>query len=513
MTNRDTAAAWEYHNATKHTYWSVRLETHQLDWANEPLPFKLYRGLEPIRLPRDLTATDVPCLEAIACPDYPAEKEAPDLATLASLLYFSAGITKRIRYPGGDIYFRAAACTGALYHIDLYLVCGDLPGLPAGVYHFGPHDFALRRLREGDYRSVLVAASGGEPSLAEAPAALVFASTFWRNAWKYRARTYRHCFWDSGTILANLLAIAAAHRLPARVVLGYAEAPVDHLLGLDGRREASLFLVALGKGAPVVGGPPESLPPLALQTVPVSARQVEYPAIVAMHRASSLESGAEAARWRGEPPPLPLPAPSGPLFSLQPREGSASETVEAVVLRRGSTRRFDRARSIGFDELSTVVRAASRGIPADFLPARGLGLNRLFLLVHAVEGLPSGAYLYRQEAEALELLREGDFRTYGGYLALEQPLGADACADLFLLSPLGPVLERFGNRGYRAAQLEAGTVGGKVYLAAYALGRGATGLTFYDDDVVSFFSPAARDHAVMFLTAVGVPRRARRRSR
>ena len=508
MTNRETAATWDYHNSTKHTYWSVRLESHQLDWANEPLPFKLYRGLEPIPLPRDLNASAVPCLEAISCPDYPVEKEVPDLATLASLLYFSAGITKRIRYAGGDMYFRAAACTGALYHIDLYLVCADLPDLPAGVYHFGPHDFALRRLRQGDCRAVLVEASGGERALAQAPVAVVFSSTFWRNAWKYRARTYRHAFWDSGTILANLLAMAAAHRLPARVVLGFADAPVDHLLGLDGRREASLFMVALGRSVPVAGEPPP-LPRLELETVPVSAREVEYPAIVAMHRASVLESGQEAAAWRGPPPPLPWPPSAGRTFPLQPLRDAPTDSVEEVVLRRGSTRRFDRSRSLSFDELSTMVHAATRGIPADFLPPAGLGLNRLFLIVNAIDELPSGAYLYRPREEALELLREGDFRAMAGYLALEQPLGAEACADLYLLSPLGMALERFGNRGYRAAQLEAGTVGGKLYLAAYALRRGATGLTFYDNDVVSFFSPAAHDHAVMFLTAVGVPRRGR----
>ncbi|HXG41524.1 MAG TPA: SagB/ThcOx family dehydrogenase [Dehalococcoidia bacterium] len=508
MGNRDTAAAWEYHNSTKHSYWSVRLESHQLDWANEPLPFKLYRGLEPIPLPRDLDATSAPCLEAIGCPDYPTEREVPDLATLASLLYFSAGITKRVRYPGGEIYFRAAACTGALYHIDLYLVCADLPDLPAGVYHFGPHDFALRRLRQGDYRPVLVEASGGEPALSQAPAAIVFASTFWRNAWKYRARTYRHAFWDSGTILANLLAMAAAHRLPARVVLGFADAPVDHLLGLDGRREASLFMVALGRSSPAAGKPPP-VPRLELETVRPSPREVEYPAIVAIHQASSLESGQEAAAWRGPPPPLPWPPPSGPLFPLQPLDDPPSDGVEEVVLRRGSTRRFDRSRTLDFRELSTIVRAATRGVPADFLPPSGLGLNRLFIIAGAVDGLPAGAYLYRPQEEALELLREGDFRAQAGYLALEQPLGADACADLYLLSPLGMALERFGNRGYRAAQLEAGTVGGKVYLAAYALRRGATGLTFYDDDVVSFFSPAAGGHCVMFLTAVGVPRRRR----
>jgi nitroreductase len=66
-----------------------------------------------------------------------------------------------------------------------------------------------------------------------------------------------------------------------------------------------------------------------------------------------------------------------------------------------------------------------------------------------------------------------------------------------------PVVERFGNRGYRAAQLEAGILGGRMYLAAYAQGFGATGLTFFDDDVTDFFSPHAADKSVMFLIALG----------
>ena len=49
------------------------------------------------------------------------------------------------------------------------LVAGDLPGLSAGVYHFGPHDFALRRLRDGDYRAALVEASGRSPDLVRSP--------------------------------------------------------------------------------------------------------------------------------------------------------------------------------------------------------------------------------------------------------------------------------------------------------------------------------------------------------
>jgi hypothetical protein len=53
------------------------------------------------------------------------------------------------------------------------------------------------------------------------------------------------------------------------------------------------------------------------------------------------------------------------------------------------------------------------------------------------------------------------------------------------------------------AQLEGGILGGKAYLAAYALGCGATGLTFLDDEVKDFFLPDASGKAVMFLIAVG----------
>jgi hypothetical protein len=60
-----------------------------------------------------------------------------------------------------------------------------------------------------------------------------------------------------------------------------------------------------------------------------------------------------------------------------------------------------------------------------------------------------------------------------------------------------------GARGYRAAQLEAGIVGGKVYLGTYAHRFGATGLTFYDDEVERFFSPDADGKSCVLVVAVG----------
>ena len=52
-------------------------------------------------------------------------------------------------------------------------------------------------------------------------------------------------------------------------------------------------------------------------------------------------------------------------------------------------------------------------------------------------------------------------------------------------------------------QLEAGIIGGKLYLGAYALRLGATGLTFFDDDVTNFFSPHAAGKSAIFLVAIG----------
>jgi len=423
---------------------------------------------------------------------------------LASLLYFSAGITKRKAYPGGEILFRAAACTGALYHVELYLVCGDLPDLEAGVYHFGPGDFALRRLRRGDYRGTLVQATGSEPSVTAATLTLICTSTYWRNAWKYRSRTYRHCFWDTGTILANLLAVAAAHNLPARAVLGFVDGTLNHLLGLDVEREAVTCLVTLGYQPE---SPPHSPPPsdtLALATMPLSPKEVDYPAIRAMHAASSLSHEAEVAAWRGGTPAPAWPEPAGELFPLRPLSAPdlSPDSIEQVILRRGSSRKFARV-PISFAQLSTILHGATRGIPADFLDPPGVTLNDLYLIVNAVDDLPDGAYVFRQDLQALELLRRGTFRREAGYLGLTQEIPADASADVFFLTNLPAIIEHFANRGYRAAQLEAGIIGGKLYLAAYAQRLGASGLTFFDDDVTRFFSTHAAGKSTMFLVALG----------
>jgi SagB-type dehydrogenase family enzyme len=308
--------ALTYHELTKHSVASVRAGAHGLDWPNKPLPFKVYTSLEGIPLPTDLPPPDVSALEAIAGGVQPDPARSVDLHLLSRLLYHANGITKLLR----GAPFRAAACTGALYHIELYVICHELPDLDAGVYHYSAHDHALRLLRRGDYRAELGA---------RAPAVIALTSTWWRNAWKYQARAYRHSFWDSGTILANLLAVAAAQHLPTLLRLGFVDAMVNRVLDVDPSHEAAICLVELGPG----GSPPPAAPEvgaLDLPTRQLSAQQISYPEITAAHAATSL---ADGTAW---PPPAEPPEARKPSL---PDALPLAPPIEQVIVRRGSARR------------------------------------------------------------------------------------------------------------------------------------------------------------------------------
>jgi hypothetical protein len=159
--------------------------------------------------------------------------------------------------------------------------------------------------------------------------------------------------------------------------------------------------------------------------------------------------------------------------------------------------------------LRTILGRATVGIPTDYEPA-GARLVEPYLIANAVEGLDPGAYLFRDGE--LRLLDRGNFRREAWFLCLEQELGATAAATHFLMADLPRILDALGGRGYRAAQLEAGIVAGRLYLGAYAYRFGATGLTFYDDAVTEFFSPDAAGKSCMLVTAIGESPRLRRAS-
>lgn len=525
MSNTDTQAALKFHDLTKYNKFEegdgefrsymgeppdLRPAMGEQSPTNEPLPYKIYTALDPIELPSAFDEPAMSGLQAIAATgEVDTPQAIPTLADLARICLLSNGILKRGSHGTGRVIeYRAAGGTGARYHLELYLVCGDLPDLKAGVYHYSAHDHTLRQLREGDYRQTLVQATGSEPSVAEAPVTLICTSTFWRNGWRYLERAYRHAYWDMGTTLTNVLAVAASSSFPTKVVFGYADKQVNELIGVDGEREAALSMVPIGRTRTTIPGAP-TLTTLDHPTQPLSSSEIPFPDIYAMHQASSLTTGEEAAQWRANPLRRALPEPTGETFKLAPLdiENLDERGIDAIIKRRRSVRHYDVERPAPFDAFSTLVNISARGFLSDCLDHTAPPVNDHYLIVNNVEGLPPGVYIHHPDRGVVELLKSGNFRADAARLAVGQEYAANAHVNFYALVDLGPLLQRFGNRGYRIAQTEGSLLASKLHLATHAVGLGAVGSTSLDNEVIEFFSPHAAGKSYMFVLTFGVRRR------
>jgi SagB-type dehydrogenase family enzyme len=539
---------------------------HHLDFDNKPLPFKVYLELPSINLPTNFPTPDDNALRCIiGKPDgilkdnaervtKTAASEATtttritnanhnisglDIRSLAEILYFSAGITREVRYSYGKYYMRAASATGALYPIELYVVCDDIStDLSAGVYHFSPADFSLTKIREGRYKKFLASATAYNQSVANSVISIIFTSVAWRNAWKYQTRSYRHWFWDSGVIAANLLATTYAIRLPARIIMGFLDDDISRLLSLEDEREAPIAIAAIGKESEendMTSGRQYSdghrIPSIPLPRIRTLSKrgEINYPEIWDLNNASKLTSKEEIEEWLSNASSnQTLQSTAIDHFQkddsnnkensliVSPRDleenVNASRSLKETILWRGSTRKFARD-NISLSALKTILYSSTRGVPLDILKAEERSLIDVYFIANAVDGLIPGAYFYNSDASVtksenafLERIKQiQSSRNISGYLCLGQTLFSDASVVFFLMTDLQSVLDSLGNRGYRSSQFEAGIIAGKLYLAAYALGIGASGSTFFDDAVTEVFSPHARKKSTMIAVGIGVP--------
>src|SRR5437867_3571961 len=414
MASETRSSALRNHEATKHSELSLRMSPHYLDWDNKPSPFKVYKNLPMKSLPHEFPYPSESSLKAIKGHETHNSNKAVDLQDLTEILFFSAGLTRKMKIGGETQYMRAASATGALYPIELYIVSSGIPGLDAGIYHFNPLSFALARIREGDYGPELAAATNGATALS--PLTIALTSLAWRNAWKYEARSYRHWFWDGGVIAANLLATCISEKIWVKLIMGFVDSEVNNLLGLEKHQEAPICMAAIGTGLGTNARSvrPE-IPALHPDVEPLSRDQTDYPIMWEANKASELPSADSVKAWQqGYKPRISKLSHSNATFQLRPLKPEDSPSLEQTILRRGSTRRFAQ-QAITFESLSTIVDAAATCVPLDFLP-EGETLTDFYLIANDVQGLPSGSYFFNPGTKSLEQLKTGRLRHMSGYL-------------------------------------------------------------------------------------------------
>lgn len=417
------------------------------DLERLPWFYKRYdERLPSLPLPRDLPRTSAPAVGVLAGT---AEVTAAplELGQLARILYLSAGIVRTTERSFRTWLFRAAGSAGGRFPLELYVAVPEGTTLPAGVHWYHPQEHAMVRI--------------GPPPAGGVPA-VVITGVPWRTGWRYRERGFRHIYWDAGTMLSHLIALADSGGVDARLLVRFPDAAVAELVGVDRVEEWPLAVVALGEGSPAteVTGPATS--------GTVDRAPIEFP----------LET---AAQWAGDLDALGAPWDRGAPVEVPLRGG---RPVEDVIRSRGSIRLLDPTRGVSADLVRTSMLAAMRGIDIPH-----------FVVVHDVSGLDPGLYRWPDLSEPRS---RGDLRPRVYRVAMDQVLAQDAAFVVIGAVDVGSL----DDRGYREAQLAAGLVEGRLHLLAYALGAAASGMTFVDDEIPGLLGEPLDG---LLLTCVGVP--------
>ena len=523
-------AAMRYHERTKHQFNRYADGPGQLDWANQPNPFRRYEGAPLVRLPL-LAAHEAPrspyyddLYHRGSVPSVPLTIHA-----LSRLLQYSLAISAWKQAGATRWALRCNPSSGNLHPTEAYLLIGALPGLgdAPGLYHYAPREHGLER--RADCNAALRTALMHE---FPAQAFLVgLSSIHWREAWKYGERAFRYCQHDVGHAIGALRIAAASLGWSAVLLHGLADKTIDDLLGLNraqdfagAEREQTDAVLAVWPTDPAEDGQarvqrtiPHHLDPgLALQL----ARE-------RWHGTANRLSRDDPVRWEvidEVAVATRKPASEAHGFSAletlvverNDRASTDGPVAGRIILQRRSLQACDGRTSIAADRLYRMLdrlmprvelTASRRPMPWDTLawdPTIHLGL-----FVHRVDGLEPGLYLLARDPTKMDrlkramhrpfdwstppgcpadlplrMLEAGDAQRLATQLSCHQDIAGDGAFSLAMIAEYQEALFTHGAWFYRRLFWETGLIGQVLYLEAEAAGVRATGIGCYFDDPV-----------------------------
>jgi SagB-type dehydrogenase family enzyme len=480
----------EYHEATKHTVESLRRAPQLLGWANMPDPFRHYEGAPVLDLPADPPAPEMPALEVLG--GLSGRTSAGKGATfLSQLLFYSAAISafKRVSSTSFRYALRVNPSSGNLHPTEFHFRTRGVKEWPDGLYHYRPSTHIAEQRALGDVEMK----SGGS----SAPLLFVLTTITWREAWKYGDRAYRYCLHDIGHAWQALSLAAQAIGCGSFAVGDFPDDEVAQACRLPDD-EAPMLLVELRDGSIPV------LESTACETVwygghanQLSAEKASNEWIDRIHDATKLSTLTQRRNVVAEP----LPTGCGEI-KLPPPASSRRTFGEVVRLRRSALDFLGGTQSMSLTQLSATLEVVDQPFFADFA---GAPFVQLYLYAHRVEGLEPGAYRHWAASAELEQIKNGDQRVVAAGLSVGQKLAGNACVAFSMVGDLERAARAHGDRGYRYVHFEAGAIGHRLYLAAEALGLGATGIgAFYDEEVHRYLKLPS-EQQVVYHFAIGYP--------
>jgi SagB-type dehydrogenase family enzyme len=493
MTVEDAVRA--YHALTMHRREGYAPGPDRLDWANQPAPFRRYRGCDAISLMHCMVE-DSPLYDHVYAG--PIGEPTPlDPASISRFFYDSLAISAWKESGSSRWALRINPSSGNLHPTEAYaLLPPGALGERALLTHYTADLHAL------EVRAELPEVLDEEVTAALPPGSFLVAlsSIHWREAWKYGERAWRYCQHDMGHAIAALTIAAAAQGWETRLIHSVADEALDKAFGVDrdGFSERELMEALLWIGPPQSAEPslPASLfdvmSQLQLTGTPnrLSREYIEWPA---------LDRIAAVCR-----------APKRVPYDKPIERGVITDDNDGLLLRpilhkRRSAQSMDGRTGITAELLyAWLRRTLPERSPVPFATLGKPAQVDLLLFVHRVAGLTPGLYwLARgegdlvittrsdliwervEEAEGLRLFRllEGGAQELAGLLSCGQDIASDGCVSIGMLARFEEALAE-GPWSYAQLFWETGQIGQLLYLEAEAAGLSGTGIGCYFDPLV-----------------------------
>ena len=424
-----------FHDGTKHSPLSVMLDPNYVDGLTQPTAFKNY----PHFYRR-----------------FPLDENNP----IHKFIRLTSRITFEKKYKYDSYQLRVNPSAGALYPTEIYLQIRGIKGLIDGIYHLEVASNSLTLIYElidDGLESYIL------PNCLVKGFIFLVSCAYYRSSWKYKNRSLRYCFLDSGHHLGAIAGAAYLYQKEFQVRFDFDKIALNQDLGFENKEFVT---------ASVISGEIQSKTLRKLRSPLPFVSPTDY-----FEVNDFIEAGYKSTVLTDRETNLFFN--SNIVSQVSPFNCQPEQFLETILTRR-SARSF-KGRAISQPEWEQIWHCLKQ--PLFTVSKEEI---TIYLIINRVEGINSG--LYRE----LELIKRGDFREKAKYLCVNQALARDSAVTLFLTSTYS---------NYQTAMQSAGWLGQRLYLISNYLAINCSGIGAYYDDETQQFLGTNQD--ILYALAIG----------
>lgn len=173
------------------------------------------------------------------------KQQSLSLTEISFLLWATQGIEQIIQ-PGSAL--RTVPSAGCRHAFETYLLIRDVDDLANGIYRYLPVEHALViEQKKNNFQADLTQATLNQGFIATAPVTFAWAAIPYRMEWRYGIAAHRVIAMDVGHLCQNLYLACEAISAGTCAIAAYNQKLMDHLLGVDGEDEFTIYLAPVGK--------------------------------------------------------------------------------------------------------------------------------------------------------------------------------------------------------------------------------------------------------------------------